>query len=111
MYCPKCGNRLESDENFCGVCGCRIQTEEEEKLELEILEYQYRELLEQKEQKEILEQENEELRKEIAEILHSVENQTFHYKKQKVCFCPWCGAPAENVRFCSQCGRKIGGEM
>ena len=110
MYCLRCGNKLERNEDVCSVCGFRILWEEEES-EMEMLEAQYQELLDQKGQKSKLDQEIAELRQEIKEILNSVEKQSFRYGNQKVNFCPWCGAPAEDAKFCTQCGRKIEGEL
>lgn len=109
MYCLRCGNKLESNEEVCSVCGFRILWEED--AELEILEERYQELLEQKDQKTKLEREIAELKEEIVEIMDSVGKQSFRYGNQEVSFCPWCGAPAENARFCPQCGRKIEGEI
>lgn len=28
MLCPKCGEETKDDSNFCGVCGCAIESEE-----------------------------------------------------------------------------------
>ena len=111
MFCPKCGNKLEGNESFCSVCGTCVQPEEEQRFELETLEYEYQRLLKQKEQGETLERDIEMLRKEIRDILYSVEDQTFKHKNRGIRFCPWCGAPAENARFCSQCGRNIQGDQ
>ena len=106
MYCLRCGNKLERNEDVCSVCGFRILWEEEES-EMEMLEEQYQELLDQKGQKSKLDQEIAELRQEIKEILNSVEKQSFRYGNQKVNFCPWCGAPAEDAKFCTQCGAQL----
>ena len=108
MFCPKCGNKLEGNESFCSVCGTCVQPEEEQRFELETLEYEYQRLLEQGE---TLERDIEMLHKEIRDILYSVEDKTFKHKNRRIRFCPWCGVPAENARFCSQCGRNIQGDQ
>ena len=108
MFCPKCGNKLEGNESFCSVCGTCVQPEEEQRFELETLEYEYQRLLKQGE---TLERDIEMLHKEIRDILYSVEDKTFKHKNRRIRFCPWCGVPAENARFCSQCGRNIQGDQ
>ena len=53
---------------------------------METLEYEYQRLLKQKEQGETLERDIEMLRKEIRDILYSVEDQTFKHKNRGIRF-------------------------
>lgn len=121
MFCEYCGNKLRPNAKFCSVCGTvvieKVITEDTGEIDedIEFLKMQYEFLLNQKKEKEKLEEDIVQLKKEIMELFVNakkefLENDNFlneESKMDEIQYCPKCGFYVGGERFCAKCGYEV----